>query len=62
MIQVLGTDELYDYLDRYDIELDPRYDNILTSQSKKPWHRFITAENHHLVSEEAIHFLDNLLK
>jgi len=60
--KVLGTDELYDYLDKYDIDLDSRYESVIVPQSRKPWHRFITAENHHLISEEAIHFLDNLLK
>ena len=25
MFQVLGTEELYEYLDKYQIELDPRY-------------------------------------
>jgi casein kinase II subunit alpha len=27
--KVLGTDELYAYLDKYDIELDSAYDDIL---------------------------------
>lgn len=27
--KVLGTEELYDYIDRYKIEPDPRYPNIL---------------------------------
>eukprot|EP01040_Poterioochromonas_malhamensis_P000163 gene163-169_t len=60
--KVLGTDELYDYLDKYDLELDSRFDGILSAHTKKPWHRFITSENHHLVSEEAIDFLHNLLR
>lgn len=27
--KVLGTEELYDYIDRYKIEPDPRYTDIL---------------------------------
>lgn len=27
--KVLGTDELYAYLEKYDVELDPQYDDIL---------------------------------
>lgn len=27
--KVLGTDELYSYLEKYDIELDAQYDDIL---------------------------------
>ena len=28
--KVLGTDDLYAYLDKYDIELDAQYDDILS--------------------------------
>jgi len=27
--KVLGTDELFDYIDKYQIVLDPRFNNIL---------------------------------
>ena len=27
--KVLGTEELYDYIERYHIELDPRFNDIL---------------------------------
>jgi casein kinase II subunit alpha len=27
--KVLGTDELFAYLDKYDIELDPHFDEVL---------------------------------
>jgi len=60
--QVLGTDELFEYLDRYDLELDPHFDGILGRHSKKPWIRFITAENQALVSDEAIDFVNRLLR
>ena len=34
--KVLGTEELYEYLDKYQIELDPRFSDILgTSISTK---------------------------
>ena len=61
-IQVLGTDELTQYLDTYDLELDPQFDGILGRHSRKPWQKFVTKENHHLVSPEAIDFLDRLLR
>jgi len=60
--KVLGTDELFQYLDTYDLELDAQFDGILGRHSKKPWQRFITAENQHLVSEEAIDFVSKLLR
>ncbi|PIK47061.1 hypothetical protein BSL78_16085, partial [Apostichopus japonicus] len=48
--KVLGTEELYEYLDKYQIELDPRFNDILGS------------DNQHLVSPEALDFLDKLLR
>jgi len=60
--KVLGTDELYNYVDKYDISLDPRFSEILGRHSKKRWERFINTENQHLVSSEALDLLDKLLK
>merc|ERR1711871_1090567 len=60
--KVLGTDELFAYLDVYDLELDPHFDSILGRHSRKRWDRFITPENRHLVSAEALDFLDKLLR
>jgi casein kinase II subunit alpha len=60
--KVLGTDELFNYLDKYDLELDPHFDGILGRHSQKPWQKFITSENQHLVSEEAIAFVSQLLR
>lgn len=82
--KVLGTDELFLYLEKYDIELDSQYDEILgryvraekhvppvrschtdwirPSYAKKPWTRFITSENQRYISNEAIDFLDKLLR
>ena len=60
--KVLGTTELYEYLDKYDLELDPHFDGILGRHSRKPWNRFVTAENQHLVSEEALDLVNKLLR
>ena len=78
--KVLGTDDLYAYLDKYDIELDAQYDDILSrsvhlplcswlgseesdiSYPRKPWTRFITSENQRYITNEAIDFLDKLLR
>ncbi|CAB4014640.1 Casein kinase II subunit alpha [Paramuricea clavata] len=59
--KVLGTEELYDYIEKYHIELDPRFNDILGRHSRKRWERFIHSENEHLVSPEAIDLLDKLL-
>ncbi|KAF8295427.1 hypothetical protein DL93DRAFT_2068386 [Clavulina sp. PMI_390] len=60
--KVLGTDELYLYLEKYDIDLDPAYDDILRRYPRKPWSRFVTSDNQRFISNEAIDFLDKLLR
>ncbi len=60
--KVLGTDELFAYLKKYDIELDKQYDDILGLYPRKPWQRFVNPENQKFVSPEALDFLDKLLK
>lgn len=60
--KVLGTNELYKYLNKYELILDQQYDKIMGNYPRKPWNRFITSENRHLVSNEAIDFLDHLLR
>ncbi|GLC43588.1 Homeobox protein HD-6 [Pleodorina starrii] len=60
--RVLGTDDLYAYLQKYGIVLDPQLEALVGTHSKKAWTRFITADNQHLVSPEAIDFIDKLLR
>ena len=60
--KVLGTDDLFEYLDKYDIDLDTQYDDILGRFPKKNWHGFVNAENQRFVSNDAIDFLDKLLR
>ncbi|KAJ1463137.1 kinase-like domain-containing protein [Pelagophyceae sp. CCMP2097] len=60
--KVLGTEDLLKYLDTYELELDPHFDGLLPRQPKKPLSKFITAENAHLVSDEAIDFIGKLLR
>lgn len=60
--KVLGTDDLFEYLDKYDIELDAQYDDILGRFPKKNWHGFVNAENQRFVTADAIDFLDKLLR
>jgi casein kinase II subunit alpha len=59
---VLGTNELFAYLEKYDLELDVQYDEILGRYPRKPWSKFVTPENQRFVSNAAIDFLDKLLR
>jgi casein kinase II subunit alpha len=60
--QVLGTEELFHYLDHYDLELDPQFDGIIGRHAAKPWAKFITPDNQHLCSDDAVNFCGALLK
>ncbi|XP_065516713.1 casein kinase II subunit alpha'-like isoform X3 [Lathamus discolor] len=60
--KVLGTDELYGYLKKYHIELDPHFNDILGQHSRKRWENFIHSENRHLISPEVLDLLDKLLR
>ena len=60
--RVLGTEELNTYLDKYNITLDPDYQSIIGRHTRKPWPKFVTNENTHLVTPEAIEFIDALLR
>ena len=62
MLQVLGTDELYSYLEKYGLELDSALEELIGKHSRKPWTKFINSENEHLVSTEALDFLDKILR
>jgi casein kinase II subunit alpha len=59
--RVLGTDGLFAYLDKYTLELDPHFDDVLGRHSRKAWVKFVTTENHHLANQEAIDLIDRLL-
>ena len=60
--KVLGTNDLIKYLEKYDLTLDSHFDGIMGRYTKKSWRRFVTEENKHLVSDEAIELLDSMLQ
>lgn len=59
--RVLGTDELFEYLEKYHVDLDQNYEGVLGRHKKKQWNKFITDENKHLVSNEALDLLSKML-
>ncbi|KAL0381530.1 UNVERIFIED_CONTAM: Casein kinase II subunit alpha-2 [Sesamum angustifolium] len=62
LAKVLGTDELNAYLHKYHLELEPQLAVLVGRHSRKPWSKFVKADNQHLASPEAIDFLDRLLR
>jgi len=59
--RVLGTDQLFAYLDKHSLELDPHFDDVLGRHSRKAWAKFITNENSHLAVTDAVDLIDKLL-
>eukprot|EP00007_Cunea_sp_BSH-02190019_P008715 CAMPEP_0174231680 /NCGR_PEP_ID=MMETSP0417-20130205/2153_1 /TAXON_ID=242541 /ORGANISM="Mayorella sp, Strain BSH-02190019" /LENGTH=347 /DNA_ID=CAMNT_0015309605 /DNA_START=140 /DNA_END=1183 /DNA_ORIENTATION=+ len=60
--RVLGTEELYSYLDKYGIVLDPHLQQMVSTHKRRPWKRFVTPECAFLCTPEAIDFVDKLLQ
>jgi len=60
--RTLGTEDLYKYLGKYGLELDPEFQVLIGSHVPKPWKKFISQDNERLVTEDAIDFLDKLLR
>lgn len=59
--RVLGTDDLYNYLKKYDLKLGPEYED-LGHYTRRPWTRFINANNNQLVSDEFLDLIDKVLR
>jgi casein kinase II subunit alpha len=57
----MGTKDLFEYMDKYDIELDHHFDDILSVFPRQPWAKFINSDNKRYISNEALDFLDHLL-
>lgn len=59
--RVLGTDDLYVYIKRYGLELDPNLVQSIGKHTRKPWEKFMTSENRQLITPEALDLLDKML-
>lgn len=59
--KVLGTDDLFAYVEKYRMTLDPHYEELLGRHPKKQWNKFINPDVQHLCSEEGLNFLSRLL-
>ena len=62
IVKVLGSEEFYDYIDKYQIDLDAKFNEILGRHTKKKWERFVNSGNQHLVGPESLDLLDKLLR
>ncbi|KAJ3452267.1 casein kinase ii subunit alpha-3 [Anaeramoeba flamelloides] len=60
--QILGTDDLDRYLEKYNIHLPQSFKQKIQKHSKKDWFSFVTKENKHLISYDTIDLLEKMLK
>lgn len=60
--KVLGTEDLHQYVKKYDVTLDPALAALVGRHSRKPWTVYVTVENQHLCPPEALDLLDKLLR
>jgi casein kinase II subunit alpha len=49
--KVLGTEELYKYLHKYNLKLDEELSSMIEKCPRKPWNKFIKPEVAHLCSD-----------
>jgi casein kinase II subunit alpha len=59
--RVLGTDDLYKYLKKYNLTLGPEYED-LGHYTRRPWTRFINPNNNHLICDEVLDLIDKVLR
>lgn len=57
----LGTQDLYAYIDKYKIKLDPNEFSSLTPKTRKEWSSYVNNENAHLCPPEALNLLSKML-
>jgi casein kinase II subunit alpha len=58
---VLGTDELFEYIEKYQVTLDSHYDGLLKTTPKKEWKQFINQQNASLANDEALNLLNKMM-
>lgn len=58
--RVLGTEDLYEYVNKYNITLSREFEDLGTYE-RKPWSKYITDVNMKFATPEALDFIDHLL-
>lgn len=59
--RVLGTKDLFEYTDKYGLELDSNFMHLIGNHSRKSWESFVTEENQHLATSDARDLLNQML-
>jgi casein kinase II subunit alpha len=62
IVKVLGTDLLFAYLEKFQLELPSEYESLITRTAPKPWSAFITPDNQHLATPEALDLINSTIR
>lgn len=62
IVQVLGTENFAKYMKKYNLKLPRELDGKIADWPQKSWSTFVTKENSHFISTEALDLLDRMLR
>jgi len=64
VVKVLGTNDLFKYLRKYNLSLAEVFDGVLTTDRlpKKPWFKMVNRENRQYINSESLDLVDKLLR
>lgn len=54
IVNFMGTKDFYEYLNKYEIKLEPEMYVLFKRSQKQPYEAFINQNNKHLVTPEAL--------
>ena len=60
--RVLGTEELYIYLNKYNIKLEAALERILGDHRSQKLSSFVTEQNRHLATPDALDLLSKMMQ
>lgn len=61
-MNITGSVELNNYLKKYNIPLDLKLQSLLNGYNRKSWQRYISTEQEHFITEQAIDLLESMLR
>ena len=57
----LGTDDLWDYCEKYEINIEEGLANMIGKHTKKAFKIFVNEDNQHLITEESLDLLQKMM-
>lgn len=63
IVKIIGSDKFEDYINTYNIQLDPVFDGRLVGHKERPWGYFVKkSPNPELTTEDAVDLLERMLQ